>query len=444
MTRPVQGDGKAAVPGSRNRSRDAEAAGDRPEEALPNRMAGDRLTPGRAFRALDSDASGTLDAGELGVGALPRKVGAYDANRDGKVTRDEFVAARREDMALAHESRLKAEFRQLFPDASRSRKAADPMAEAAYVAMRRDVVRERRAVHEELAWTRAGGGPDGLAVAGTSYEGYDADGNGRVSRLEFSAAFQADRAAAYVQRIVEGAVVDEALQARLRIHADGRRLDRQEILARVPLPDLPGRLEETIAPTEIDPEEDALRPVPGGEPHARRRDWFITQYRGLGNSHEDTPGWDNSNCGPTSLTMVAKAFGVIDPSPREADAAIEKTRKLMGVVVNDREGSSFPNIHLGAERYGLHARTRRDASAKTIAEELDKGRLVIVNVIPSYITGNGRGSGHYGVVTAIEGDKVYMNDPMSKDGPIVITRKQLETAIAQKGTRAMVSISPRD
>ncbi|MEB3204954.1 MAG: C39 family peptidase [Candidatus Sericytochromatia bacterium] len=444
MTRPVQGDGKPAAPGLRGRPRDAGAAGDRPEEAKPSRMEGDRLTQGRAFRTLDSDASGTLEGGELGGSALPRKAASYDVNRDGKVTRDEFVDARREDMALAHESRWKAEFRQLFPDVSRSRKASAPMDEAAYVAMRRDVLRERRAVHEELAWTRAGGGPEGLAVGGTPYESYDADGNGRVSRLEFSAAFQADRAAAYTQRILEGTVVDEALQARLRIHADGSRVDRQEIVARVPLPDVPARVEGTVAAADTDLDEDALRPVPGGDPHARRRDWFITQYRGLGNSHEDTPGWDNANCGPTSLTMVAKAFGVIDPSPREADAAIEKTRKLMGVVVNDREGSSFPNIHLGAERYGLHARTRRDADARTIAEELDKGRLVIVNVIPSYITGNGRGSGHYGVVTAIEGDKVYMNDPMNKDGPIVISRKQLETAIAQKGTRAMVSIAPRD
>ena len=142
--------------------------------------------------------------------------------------------------------------------------------------------------------------------------------------------------------------------------------------------------------------------------------------------------------------MVAKAFGVIDPSPSEADAAIERTRKVMGVVVSDLEGSSYPDIDRGARRYGLDSRIRTDASARTIGEELAKGRLVILNVMPSYLTGRSTGSGHYTVVTRIEGDKVYLNDPAHPSGPMVISRRQLEAAIAQKGTRAMVSLGPPD
>lgn len=444
MTRSVNGEARPPAQPGKGRSRsDGAPTGDEAEPSLP-RMASDRLTPGKAFRALDRDGSGAIEGAELAEGTLPRRAAAYDANKDGRITREEFVAERRRDLVLAHESRWKEEFRQLFPDAARTRKGKPAAEESEYLAMRRDVARQRRAVHEELAWVRAGGGPEGLPVAGTPYSAYDVDGSGTLTRAEFSAGFQVDRAAAYTQRILEGSVVDEGLRARLRLTSEGRRLDREEILAKVPLPKAPAGTPADALPFEDDSEDDALRPVPGGDPHERRRDWFITQYRGLGNSHEDTPGWDNSNCGPTSLTMVAKAFGVIDPSPREADAAIERTRKLMGVVVNDREGSSYPNIHRGAERYGLDARTRHDASARTISEELGKGRLVILNVIPSYITGNPRGSGHYAVVTAIEGDRVFLNDPMSKDGPMVISRKQLESAIAQKGTRAMVSIAPRD
>ncbi|MEB3236029.1 MAG: C39 family peptidase [Candidatus Sericytochromatia bacterium] len=444
MTRSVNGETKPlAQPGKGRNRPDGASPGAEAEPTLP-RMAADRLTQGKAFRALDRDGSGAVEGAELVEGILPRRAAVYDTNKDGRITREEFAVERRRDMVVAHESRWKYEFRQLFPDAARSRKGKPLADESEYLAMRRDVVRQRRAVHEDLAWTRAGGGPNGLAVAGTPYSVYDSDGNGTLSRAEFSAGFQADRASAYTQRILDGGVLDEGLRERLRLTPEGRRIDRDEILAKVPLPRLAVGTPEVDRSADEDSEDDALRPVPGGDPHERRRDWFITQYRGLGNSHEDTPGWDNSNCGPTSLTMVAKAFGVIDPSPREADAAIERTRKVMGVVVNDREGSSYPNIHRGAERYGLDARTRHDASAKTIAEELDKGRLVILNVIPSYITGNPRGSGHYAVVTAIEGDKVFLNDPMSKEGPIVISRKHLETAIAQKGTRAMVSIAPRD
>ena len=58
-----------------------------------------------------------------------------------------------------------------------------------------------------------------------------------------------------------------------------------------------------------------------GAAHEKRDDWFISQYGSKSNPNEDLPGSDNGNCGPTSLTMVAKAFGKISPTAEQADAA---------------------------------------------------------------------------------------------------------------------------
>jgi hypothetical protein len=185
-------------------------------------------------------------------------------------------------------------------------------------------------------------------------------------------------------------------------------------------------------------------PQPSGNPgnlFARREAWYISQYGSRFNTNEDVPGYDNGNCGPTSLTMVAKAFGKINPNAAQADAAIEESRRRMGDGMNERSGTSIAGIARGAKSYGLSANVSFNANTRTIAAELAKGRLVIVH--GTVIKDDGRTyGGHYYVVTKIEGGKAYLNDPAYPSGPRVIPASILDKSINTRGTHGMIIIGP--
>lgn len=182
-------------------------------------------------------------------------------------------------------------------------------------------------------------------------------------------------------------------------------------------------------------------PGSSGNAHARRNDWYISQYGSKYNTNEDVPGYDNANCGPTSLAMVAKAFGKINPNAAQADAAIEDARRRMGDGSNERNGTSVAGIARGAKSYGMDANVLWNANAGTVQQELAKGRLVIIH--GTVIKDDGRTyGGHYIVVTKIENGKAYLNDSAYPSGPRVISTDLLNKSIATRGTRAMISIGP--
>jgi LysM repeat protein len=187
----------------------------------------------------------------------------------------------------------------------------------------------------------------------------------------------------------------------------------------------------------------APQPSPGGSPHNSRNSWYISQYGSKWNTNEDVPGYDNGNCGPTSLTMVAKAFGKIHPNAAQADAAIEETRRRMGDGMNERSGTSVAGIARGASSYGLNAKTLWNANSGSIANELAKGRLVIVH--GTVIKDDGRTyGGHYYVVTKIENGKAYLNDPYIKTGPRVVDVDQLMHSINSHFGHRFISVGPGD
>ncbi|MNR86275.1 Spore cortex-lytic enzyme precursor [compost metagenome] len=176
-----------------------------------------------------------------------------------------------------------------------------------------------------------------------------------------------------------------------------------------------------------------------GALHERRESWFISQFSSRYNTNEDTPG--NGNCGPTSLTMVAKAFGKINPTAGQADAAIEESRRRMGDSRNEHDGTSVEGIARGARSYGLDAKVSWNANSSTIANEIAKGRAVIVHGV--YIRQDGSyGGGHYYVVTAIKDGKAYLNDPAYSGGPRVVSVDTLMTSLKKRGTYGMISIAP--
>lgn len=173
------------------------------------------------------------------------------------------------------------------------------------------------------------------------------------------------------------------------------------------------------------------------ELHQTRNEWFISQYSGTFNPNEDTPL--NWNCGPTSITMIAKAFGRLSTSAKDADAAIEESRRRMQADPSEMKGTHTYQLVYGAWSYGLKAKRVRTESIDAIKRELAKNHLVIAQVIPTYLNPVAV-NGHYTVVTAIENGKVYLNDPAEVKGPIAVSEQAFMEALRKRGTFDSVSI----
>jgi hypothetical protein len=165
--------------------------------------------------------------------------------------------------------------------------------------------------------------------------------------------------------------------------------------------------------------------------------FFVTQYKSAFNKNEDVAG--NGNCGPTSLTMCAMAFGKISVNAQNADAVIEQTRKAMTGKNSEKSGTSFAQLKKGAEAYGLSAK-QTGGSLAALQAELSVGRLPIVLLAPKYFR-NSTSNGHYLVVTKIDDQGVHCNDPAVKSGPIVIPKEGFLKGWKARGMGAL-SIGP--
>lgn len=200
----------------------------------------------------------------------------------------------------------------------------------------------------------------------------------------------------------------------------------------VPAPYAPAPIPAPYAPAPVPLPAPlpAPNPTPGTEahPHDNRQSWFMGQYGGFSNPNEDTRG--NANCGPTCVAMIAMAFGKINPSPAQVDDVIEKTRRMVGESQSERAGTSPHGLDRALEGYGLTSTLRKGMSIEAIKQELAAGRLLIAFVVPTYLGGY---SGHFTVVTKIEGDKVFLNDPAATKGPIEVSMAQFKRAIGARG-----------
>ena len=197
-----------------------------------------------------------------------------------------------------------------------------------------------------------------------------------------------------------------------------------------PAPNAPGPVPAPYGPAPVPAPLPTPTPAPGPEarPHDNRQTWFMSQNGGHSNPNEDVRG--NANCGPTCVAMIAKAFGKIDPSPAEVDDAIEKARQMVGESRSEHAGTTPNGLDRALEGYGLDATLRRGMSIEAIQRELAAGRLLIAFVVPTYLGGR---SGHFTVVTKIDGDKVYLNDPAVTKGPIEVSLAQFRRAIGARG-----------
>lgn len=369
-----------------------------------------------SFDGLDADKSGTLDAKELA------KMQRFDDRQygDGEtVTREDFLKTRNSELHDNQDANLRQQFTTGLPDQTarkmqRFAGADGKLSADEYVAGHHELWRKWHDGRQDRLFDAAGGEHGKLDVTskeGERYKSYDGDHDGVVTKAEFKQGYKADLHAVVDSRRLHGELSDKDLQARLGYGKDG-----------------------FANPIEV--------PADKRDLYASREAWFISQYGTKYNTNEDVPGWDNANCGPTSLTMVATAFGKIDPSPAEADAAIERSRRLMGDGTSEYHGTSVEGVARGAEAYGLDAHIMSNVSQKVIEGELAKGRLPIIN--GNVIRPDGSyGGGHFYVVTKIENGKAYLNDPYSKTGPSVVPVERLMHSINSHFGQRIISIGTK-
>jgi len=187
--------------------------------------------------------------------------------------------------------------------------------------------------------------------------------------------------------------------------------------------------------------------------------WFISQVKSKKyNSREDD---GSGNCGPTCLTMIARAFGKVNGGAGKMDSAIEHTRRDKMRAGSDEDfGTSLGQIKNGAKRYGLKTHTQYGHGANVsrklddtlghIKDNLAKGRPVIVHGVMIRSEHDARASkygsgGHYFVVTKISKNKdgrwvAHLNDPNWPDGPRTVSLSRLRESIRRRGTFATLAV----
>lgn len=160
--------------------------------------------------------------------------------------------------------------------------------------------------------------------------------------------------------------------------------------------------------------------------------FFITQYTHP-RFHPEVVSLYNANCGPTSLAMALAAYGKTPATAGESrEGLIMAVREAM---TGSRDSSTWTypaQFPTAARRFGLEAQIVQGGAAGVLAQLAIPGRMVIVNVNPSPAYASrltyDLDGGHFALVTGYDGENVFLNDPLA-DGPMTITRDQLETAL---------------
>lgn len=174
----------------------------------------------------------------------------------------------------------------------------------------------------------------------------------------------------------------------------------------------------------LGPIEDAL---------SRSDSYFITQYyhKRYNPTQKQT---NNANCGPTSLAMALRAFDVEPQGLADASKSYELIKTVRQAMTGraDEGTWTYPvQVRDGARKFGLNSRIVFGIDA--IKDAMSQpGRLMVININPSPAYANQLAipydGGHFALLTRIAGDKAYVSDPLGA-GPIVISVKQLETAL---------------
>jgi hypothetical protein len=181
---------------------------------------------------------------------------------------------------------------------------------------------------------------------------------------------------------------------------------------------------------------------PPSDPNA----YFVTQFY--------HPRWNpqgpegSTNCGPASLTMALKAFGLTPPGvsdPRNVEGFIDKTRWAMMGTENDLQLSSDDDVLRGALASGAQA--QKVYGLANVERAIAEGKLVVLAGNPAAYGHRFRedqltsfNGGHFITVTHMVGDRVWINDPLSKAGSLEITRDELRRYMAHENWNVGVAV----
>lgn len=208
--------------------------------------------------------------------------------------------------------------------------------------------------------------------------------------------------------------------------------------ARPALPQAPATSYAPLGRDVFAPSAPRFRPDPNS--------FFISQVRTDRWNPEANNG--NTNCGPASLAMALKAIGLMPPGLTNAaspEAWIDKTRRAMEGDENDYKLTSDDDVLRGALASG--ARAEKVYGMQGVEQSLAQGKVVVLAGNPvgyasrfgddQYAKFNG---GHFILVTAVEGDRVTINDPQSRVGSLTISRAELAAYMAFKDWNVGVSV----
>lgn len=172
-------------------------------------------------------------------------------------------------------------------------------------------------------------------------------------------------------------------------------------------------------------------------------DFFKSQFR----THKwnpDGPG-RSTNCGPASLAMAVKAFGLEKPG-LSAEQSIDVAREAMGKNSDHGPGVTSGQVRRAAQELGLQIETMHRPQPSTLDAQLDQGRMVVLSGHP------GRGpeptayeralrydynGGHFILVMGRKPNGSYVvADPLSRRGTVELTPAQMQDFLSRsnKGT----------
>lgn len=169
----------------------------------------------------------------------------------------------------------------------------------------------------------------------------------------------------------------------------------------------PGGKPSALGLDQAAPVRDGAAPAAGDAP-------YINQYHPAGEANGYTNG--GSNCGPTSMAMIARAFG-----KGEGMSDAQFINHLGAKGGTSANGTGVNGIGAMAASLGLGSETRAGADVGWIAEQIKAGKKVVANgdyyaMAPHGNAGKVGTGGHYVAVVGQDADGNFIvNDPADKN-----------------------------
>lgn len=149
-------------------------------------------------------------------------------------------------------------------------------------------------------------------------------------------------------------------------------------------------------------------------------DWFLTQIQGPNNPTEDA-SIQNGNCGPAVLAMILRKKGLMEGGAANAESQIEQARSMMTGIdpekitpAEEMKWTNGADIAAGAQKAGLGAMAYSGKNMDDVKQAISEGKEVVVLIDPP-----GTPTGHFVLVTGMQGDNLVTADPFRGQNTIV-------------------------